>query len=435
MIEVLENIQKIVKFWEKLPKSKRPNSKSYVNVKSSLEDSLVLAQLHFFSYVAGIVEPFLKKFQTDKPMIPFLFFELKHIVIRLLEIIVKPKIIESCKSARQLKEIDLSDKNNLLPLEKINTGFAVDNVIKDLIRSDTVTSVEVKKFRAGAQLFVVAMLTKLFERCPLGSAILRCASIFDPSRMSEMSKEKIQEKWKGLLRCLMELGIMAPQRCDRATTEFKAFIIEDLPQYQAEFRSFSPENDKLDEFYFRKLRLSKYNEVSFVVKLLLTISHGQAAVERGFSNNNDILKTNMSPETVIAKRLIKDHMLAHELKPHTIEVTKAMVKAYRNAHAKYKLSLEEEKKKVALCNKEKQALHLSNDIDQLAQRVKHMKKAIDVMDKEFVDCARLAEEKNDMSLLIKGNGLKRKSEKTKEEIASIEEDIVILQEKKRKLTS
>ena len=64
-----------------------------------------------------------------------------------------------------------------------------------------------------------------------------------------------------------------------------------------------------------------------------------------------------------------------------------------------------------------------------------MKKAIDVMDKEFVDCARFAEEKNDMSLLIKGNGLKRKSEKTKEEIASIEEDIVILQEKKRKLTS
>ena len=60
--------------------------------------------------------------------------------------------------------------------------------------------------------------------------------------------------------------------------------------------------------------MSKYSNVSFVIKLFLTLSHGQASVERGFSNNKSILKTNMSAETVISKRL------ANALKPHTIEI-------------------------------------------------------------------------------------------------------------------
>ena len=40
--------------------------------------------------------------------------------------------------------------------------------------------------------------------------------------------------------------------------------------------------------------MSKYSNVSFVIKLFLTLSHDQASVKRGFSNNKSILKTNMS---------------------------------------------------------------------------------------------------------------------------------------------
>ena len=74
MIEVLNDVKKIVQFWENLPKSKLPNSKSYINLNISFDDPLVIVKLHFFSYVAGIVEPFLKQFQIYKSMIPFLFF-------------------------------------------------------------------------------------------------------------------------------------------------------------------------------------------------------------------------------------------------------------------------------------------------------------------------------------------------------------------------
>ena len=50
---------------------------------------------------------------------------------------------------------------------------------------------------------------------------------------------------------------------------------------------------------------------------------------------------------------------------------------------------------------------------ELKAKCVQMQQAIDIMEKELVDCIEKAEARNDMSLVIKGNGLKRKSEQTK----------------------
>ena len=99
--------------------------------------------------------------------------------------------------------------------------------------------------------------------------------------------------------------------------------------------------------------MSKYSNFSFVIKFLLTLSHDQASVERGFRNSKSVFKTNLSAETVISKRLIKDHMLGNGLKPHTIEISKPMIKAIRNTHAVYEVKLEEERKNAVLIEREK----------------------------------------------------------------------------------
>ena len=41
--------------------------------------------------------------------------------------------------------------------------------------------------------------------------------------------------------------------------------------------------------------------------------------------NANIMKTNMSPESLTAKIIVKDHILANKLKSHTIEITKSIV--------------------------------------------------------------------------------------------------------------
>jgi len=189
----------------------------------------------------------------------------------------------------------------------------------------------------------------------------------------------------------------------------------------------------LDEFYFDTVGIQKYEAVAYVLKLILTLSHGQASVERGFSHNNALLKTNMTPETIISKRIIKDHMLFHKLKPHTVEVSDALVKSFKGAHMKYKLHLAEKKEKQVLSGAENKALHISNDIEKLRSNVRVMEKAVSMMNAEIFECMELTEKKKDLSYVIKGNGLKRKCEKTQGDISLLQNEIDCLEEKKHKL--
>ena len=96
MIAVLEDVRKVVQFWDKLTKSKQSNSKSYSNLKNGFDDPSIHAKLGFFSYVACIIEPFLKKFQTAVGSFSFLW--VKAVVPELLEIVVKSPVINSYKN-------------------------------------------------------------------------------------------------------------------------------------------------------------------------------------------------------------------------------------------------------------------------------------------------------------------------------------------------
>ena len=58
----------------------------------------------------------------------------------------------------------------------------------------------------------------------------------------------------------------------------------------------------------------------------------------------------MYAKTIISKRLIKDHMLANGLQPHTIKVTKPLVKAYKSAYAATKPTWMRKRKKLSYPN-------------------------------------------------------------------------------------
>ena len=141
----------------------------------------------------------------------------------------------------------------------------------------------------------------------------------------------------------------------------------------------------------------------------------------------------MSPETVIAKRMIEDHMLSHDLKPYTIEISKPLVLAFKSAHQKYEIHLEEERNSKQRSKAEQRAMHMEADIDKLRVQRRQLEKTVDMMEEEFVECIQLAEEKNDLSFVYKGNGLKRESSEIKDTMKVIDKELHNLEEKKRKL--
>ena len=87
VIHVWKFIEKLLNSWKKLTKFKRSKRKILAD---AYDDYLMLPKLHSLAYVTNLFERFLKKYKTDKPMILFLFFNLKKIFTRLLGIIIKP---------------------------------------------------------------------------------------------------------------------------------------------------------------------------------------------------------------------------------------------------------------------------------------------------------------------------------------------------------
>ena len=87
-----------------------------------------------------------------------------------------------------------------------------------------------------------------------------------------------------------------------------------------------------------------YEELSSVIKIILVLSHGQSAVECSFSLGKSFIVENISEESIRNKKLIKDHMLANNITPSTIQITKKMQTDYKCARTKYEIYLEQVKK-------------------------------------------------------------------------------------------
>ena len=51
----------------------------------------------------------------------------------MLERFVKPSVLEQNSSPNKLLQIDLNDKNNLLPIESIDVGFGAKVVLRNLL--------------------------------------------------------------------------------------------------------------------------------------------------------------------------------------------------------------------------------------------------------------------------------------------------------------
>ena len=115
-----------------MSKSKQPKYKSYKIVCDTADYQLTCAKLCFFSFVAKILEPYSVAYQTDKPMTPFFDQYLSILIRKIMEIIVKPKVLSNYNAAVNLKRIDLNESSNLLNSKVINIGYCTRKMLLDL---------------------------------------------------------------------------------------------------------------------------------------------------------------------------------------------------------------------------------------------------------------------------------------------------------------
>ena len=87
-----------------------------------------------------------------------------------------------------------------------------------------------------------------------------------------------------------------------------------------------------------------YKNLLVVVKLVLVLFHGQAAVERGFSVNKEAEVENLKGHTLIAMRTVIDHVNSVD-GIFNVEMSKPLLLSVKQSRQRYGLYLEKEREK------------------------------------------------------------------------------------------
>ena len=75
-------------------------------------DKYIPIKLQFFQDITTQLKGFLQKFQTNKPMVPFLESALVDLHT-MMKMVVKPKVLDEANSSLKVAKLDLFNSENL----------------------------------------------------------------------------------------------------------------------------------------------------------------------------------------------------------------------------------------------------------------------------------------------------------------------------------
>lgn len=167
-----------------------------------------------------------------------------------------------------------------------------------------------------------------------------------------------------------------------------------------------------------KMKLStgelKYPNITKLIKHCFTLSHGNADVERSFSESGKILtpdKTRLDERTLNAKMNIKNELKLYNNKPQLVPITTELLAKARKAHSSYNAYLEEQKRKLEVeAEHEKQKLMAKQEEEENFKKLKIQRKNIDSLKEELkVNKTKLAEKRKayDENFKLSQNKLKK----------------------------
>ena len=245
-----------------------------------------------------------------------------------------------------------------------------------------------------------------------------------------ISTEEAEKKMKSILNHLINLQEVAPVFSDKALSQFTDFLTESKV-YQDVFIEFNSESGRLDDFYFKKYDINRYKELAADVKVLLTLSHGQASVEQGFCENTTVLAQNTRVESIVARHLIKDHLVSNRLQPQTIDITNEMMLRVKISHQRYKdhqISLAESAKAE---RNDVTKIILNQEIKDVQAKRDQLTKTSEILQNEFTLYVEETEKQQTLSLISKATAMKRKADEKREEVTKLEKTLGKLEQKRK----
>ena len=276
---------------------------------------------------------FLVTFQTDNPMVPF------NVLRALCGRFLRKDVLEEASSVYQLLKVGLNDKTNQASLDSVDLGFAIKYDVKVLKKSGKLNENHLRNLRSGALEFLSSLCTHFTEKSILKNRLVRSTSclslkiMLEPAQLPTNLLDKMLEILVGLKKVTSEMAMKAKQ-------EYSKFLTHVVKPNTESFNEFEESKNRLDSFLWKYMGSdSNYKSIWSIIKIILVLSHGQATVERCFSENKMLIVENPNMESLIAQRLIFNYMKQKNFEPHNFPISKNLISSVKFARQKYQQSL------------------------------------------------------------------------------------------------
>ena len=212
-------------------------------------DPLLSAKLKFFDLVSGKLNEFLRGFQTNKSMVPFIAEILGDLIRNFFGRIIVKDILKKKSNLYNLIQIDPLDNNIRKNQEKkTQLGFAAKRKLEQI--KSSLNSTKILDFKKQAGEFLAKLLHHFLEQSSLKYALVRSALCPNPMYMRNLAKKSSCESHMDtLLQKLASLGRISGGSAELVKKQcLNCFVLID--QKQQLFSSFDPTNNRVDTLFY-----------------------------------------------------------------------------------------------------------------------------------------------------------------------------------------
>ncbi|KAK5867790.1 hypothetical protein PBY51_012251 [Eleginops maclovinus] len=110
-----------------------------------------------------------------------------------MEKFVKPSVMMSATNTLKLLKVDHEEQDNHVDVNKVKVGLATERALVEHVKNSGAERLRLE-FRQNCKLFLVKMVSKLFEKAPVKYPLVRSLSVLDPRvllKNKELSSQKL----------------------------------------------------------------------------------------------------------------------------------------------------------------------------------------------------------------------------------------------------
>ena len=245
-------------------------------------------------------------------------------------------------------------------------------------------------------------------------------------------KELSKMKFQGLFEWLCKLKWLTADEADNTSQQFDEVVDTECPKHREKFASFDKSSDAVDVFLSNFLhKIPKYKVFWKVCSISFVLSHGQSAVERGFSINKELSVENLLEKLLMSKRMVYDHINSNRINIHQYELPSNLLKSCKLFNHRYNAALEETKKQEKIGMVARKRKLIDKDIQVAKKKKDEVTKCIADLKTDADKLSTEEEERANLDLFTKANSFRKTILEKEKVLKDLEGKIIKMEESKK----